>query len=89
MHVLLLYCNSSTPYRHLPNLQRVEAELETLATTQKQGSRDIQEMKDDIRAIKEDLSTLLANSRRQSSSSRVRIPPRLSMSCLYYVHIHV
>ena len=41
-------------------MQRVEAELESLATSQQQDSKDIQELKEDIQAIKDDLNTLLS-----------------------------
>ena len=55
---------SSTPNRHdirvLPNLQRVETELESLVALQHQGSGDIQELRYEIVALKEDVSTLLA-----------------------------
>ena len=73
---------SSTPNRHdIRHPQRVEAELlESLAASQHQGSRDIQELRDEITALKEDVSTLLANTRPQSSSTRVKIPPQLSVS---------
>ena len=42
----------------LPSLQRVEAELDALATCQQQGSRDIKELREDIRGIKEDLNSM-------------------------------
>ena len=76
---------SSTPNRHdirvLPHLQRVETELECLAASQHQGSRDIQELRDEIMALKGDVSTPLASMKPQSSStSRVKIPPQLSVS---------
>ena len=61
-----------------PTLQRIEVELDTLAMSQQQGCRDIQELKDDIQVIKDDLSALLAN-RRAPCDSRMKIPPQLSV----------
>ena len=73
---LSLMC-SFTPNRRdvriLRNLQHIETELKSLAALQHQGSRDIQELSDEIMALKEDVSTLLANMRPQSSSTRVKI----------------
>ena len=80
-YMYLHLIHSSTPSRHairVPHLQWVKAELESLATRQQQG---IQEVRNDIRAIKEDLRTLLANARPDSSSARIRIPPQLSVWC--------
>ena len=73
---------SSGPENHsvppVPALQRIEVELDTLAMSQQQGCRDIQELKDDIQVIKDDLSALLAN-RRAPCDSRMKIPPQLSV----------
>ena len=83
---------SSTPSRSEdrsippPALHRVEAELDALATSQQQGSRDIQELRENIRSIKEDLSTLLASTR-ASSSSRMKIPPELSVHS-FHAHLY-
>ena len=60
------------------SLQRVEAELDALATCQQQGSRDIKELREDIKAIKEDLNVLLTSTR-ASCNSRMKIPPQLSV----------
>lgn len=78
--------NSSTPSRHLQQLQRVQTDLVNLTNTQQEDSRDIQELKDDIRAIKEELHTLVANAQEQNrASSRRKLPPPLSVSFLLSV----
>ena len=77
---MLRLLNSSTPTRHLQQLQRVENDLMNLTNTQQEGSRDIQELKEDIRGLREDLDTILTNYHPQTRSSRRKLPPQISVS---------
>ena len=77
--------NSSTPSRHLQQLQRVQDELMNLADTQQQDTRDIQELKEDIRAIRVKLDSVLASGPGQHVSSRRKLPPQLSVRLLLFI----
>ena len=70
----------------LVDLQRVETELEAVATTQQQETREVCRLKETIRSISEDLNSikeqLARNNKRTKSGGRQRkkIPPVLSVS---------
>ena len=81
---MAIYLYRSTPSHSeicLLAVQRVEAELESVAASQQQGSRDIQKLRDDVKSIKEDLSTLLASARSRGNDSSSTLSKLLYSQC--------
>ena len=56
-----------------------------LADTQQQDTRDIQELKEDIRAIRVKLDSVLASGPGQHVSSRRKLPPQLLVRLLLFI----